>query len=59
MSLKRGSFKAKDLAGPEPRALNLVSLFEEDKLQPAYCDPKHAITGSFVLTWTVKGHSSS
>ena len=36
ISLNNGSFNANALPGPEPRALNLFSLFWEERLHPAY-----------------------
>ena len=46
-------------AGPEPSTLYFLPLSSDDRLQPAYCEPRQASTGWVVCTVTTNGHELS
>ena len=46
-------------AGPEPSTLYFLPLSSDDRLQPAYWEPRQASTGWVVCTVTTNGHELS
>src|SRR5262245_35137282 len=46
-------------AGPEPSTLYFLPLSSPERLQPAYCEPRQAITGWSVWTVTMNGQELS
>ena len=46
-------------AGPEPSTLYFLPLSSAERLHPAYCEPRQAITGCEVCTVTMNGHALS